>query len=433
MKRLTKFLGLTALSVLAACGGTDANGNPVDNDPLKLVCGFSCPSDSEAGGVVEGNANISGLPSVDAFFSAVLSFETTANGVSDGIQAQLDAIRADFGVQGDLAAGIKSQLDANLEAALQIEYHPARCAVDAQATLEASAKCDASVMGGKASVECKGSCDAELSASAKCDAKAELYCTMTAPELKCEGECQGSCTAKIEGAAKCDGTCKGSCDGQCSGYIKDTMGNLVCNGSCSGMCTGSCEAELKAAASCMGTCRGECTAKAPTGGCAGGIRAECRAMANASFSCQGHCEGEFEPPKVKAECEASAKAQAKLNVQCTPPSMQVKYAFKATADAKFKAALTSLLNVRLPALGQAVARANIVAKAGDDLGAAAGAGFKTAVNQLRADFNLKLLWGIDCAVRELDDSQMVVTDARMNLANKISAASAIQGMLKLGS
>jgi hypothetical protein len=431
MKRLTKFLGLTALSVLAACGGTDANGNPVD--PLQTVCGFSCPGDSEAGGVLEGNANISGIPSVDAFFSAVLSFETTANGVSGGIQAELDAIRADFGIQGDLAAGLKTQLDANLEAGIQIDYKPARCAVDAQATLEASAKCDASVMGGKASVECKGSCNAEVSASAKCDAKAELYCTLTAPEITCEGECQGSCTAELKAAAKCDGTCKGSCDGQCSGYVKDAMGNLVCNGSCSGMCTGSCEAELKAAATCMGTCRGECTYKKPMGGCEGGIRAECRAMANASFSCEGHCEGEFEPPKVSAECQASAKAQAKLNVQCTPPSMQVKYAFKATADAKFKAALTSLLNVRLPALGQAVGRANIVAKAGDDLGVAAGAGFKSALESLRADFNLKLLWGIDCAGRELDDSKKVVTDARMDLSNKIMAATSIQSMLKIGS
>jgi len=51
-----------------------------------------------AGGIAEGNAAISGVQKIDAFFSAVLSFETAADGVSDASKTQLDAIKADFGI-----------------------------------------------------------------------------------------------------------------------------------------------------------------------------------------------------------------------------------------------------------------------------------------------------------------------------------------------
>jgi len=431
MKRLIKFLGLTAVAALAACG-TDENGNPVN--PVAALCGFSCPGDtvdgSKVAGVAEGNASITGVAQVDAFFSAVIGFETAATDVSAGIQEQLDAIAADFEIQGDLAAGLKTQFDANLMAGISVDYQPARCAVDAQATIEASAQCDVEASAGMVAVECQGSCDAEVSANVACDASAEVYCTFTAPEVACMGECQGSCDVMLEAAAACDGVCKGSCDGECSGYVKNASGELECNGSCSGMCTGSCEAKLAAAAECKGTCRGECSYTPPMGNCEGAVKAECRAMADAKIMCQGRCEGEVEPPMVSAECKAAAKAQASVNVECTPPRLAVNYGFKADASAKFKAALTTLIDVRLPALLKAAGKAKLVANAGEGLSVAASGAVQGAVDTLKGEFDLKVAYNLTtCVPPQLGSAKSIITSSTGTLTDKLNATKKVTAML----
>lgn len=438
MKRFVyRFVGLSALLSLGACGGNDSNSGDGgtsngSGSVLAKTCGLGCPGDTVEGvklaGVAEGNASISGIQQVDSFFAAVLNFQSAANGVSDGIQAQLDAIRADFGIKADanLKTELKTQFDANLTAAIKIDYEPAHCAVDAMATLEASAKCDATVSGGKAEVECKGSCEAEVSADVKCDANADLRCTVTAPDVKCEGDCRGTCTAKLDAAAKCEGTCNGDCSGSCSAY-SDSAGTK-CAGTCDGMCKGSCDVQLAAEASCSGTCHGECTVTKPMGGCDGGIRAECRAKADASFSCSGKCTGEFEPPMVSAECEASAKAQASVNVQCTPPRLAVSYGFKANADVKFKAALKTLVDVRLPKLLEAVGKAKLVAKAGEGLGVAATGAVKGALDA-NAKLNVKAIVGVECALHELPKAKTAVSDAADNLSDKLMTSKNITDML----
>ncbi|MET0389608.1 MAG: hypothetical protein ABW321_26785 [Polyangiales bacterium] len=446
MKRsMYRFVDLAIVLALGACGGDGGLPNPLDPDggflggdggilpPLPNVCGFVCPGDRVDGqrlpGIDEGNASIAGIQSVDAFFSAVLSFETAADGVSEGIQTQLDAIRADFGIEGDLAQGLKDQLKLNLVAELDIDYEPARCAVDAQASLEASAKCDATFEPGTVEIDCKGSCEAELSAEVSCDANAELYCTITAAEAHCDGECRGGCTANISGGATCEGTCHGTCNGECSSF-SDKEGT-ICNGTCTGGCEGKCEAQLEAAAECGGTCRGECTLKQPSGGCEGGVKAECRATGDASFKCTGRCTGDFEPPKVSAECEASAKAQASVNVQCTPPRFSVDYELKASATPAFKGALTAFVDVRLPALLQAVGRGNLVADAGEGLEGAASGAFKGAVDSLRSRVRLKKLNGLKCASEQLPKAVTIVQRAAGTLSGKLQEARAISAALDL--
>jgi hypothetical protein len=430
MNRFTTFLGLAVLIAAGSC--TDKDGNPID--PLQQLCGFTCPGDEVDGdtiaGVAEGNASISGVPSVDAFFSATIAFQTAANGVSDGIQAELDLIKADFGITGDLAAGLKTAFDANLEAGVKFEYQPPKCAVDAQASLEASAKCDATVSGGKVEVDCKGSCEAELRSDFKCDVNADLYCTVTAPELKCEGECQGSCTAEIAAGAECSGTCRGTCDGTCTAFSDEA--GTQCAGSCDGTCKGKCEAQLTAAAKCEGTCRGECTAKAPTAGCTGGVSAECRGKTEASFKCEGRCEGEFEPPMVSAECKATAKAQASVNIECTPPRLAMTYAFSANATPQFKAALTSLIDVRLPSLLKARSKAKVVANAGEGLGVAARGAIEAAVKELRADVKLKLLYSLQCATEQLPAARKIIEDSTDELTVQLNDSKKVTEMLGLG-
>jgi hypothetical protein len=453
-----RVLALGALGALAAVAagcseaqaGTGPNNVGVSQQPqllddLAKTCGLACPgSEDDKGleikGIVEGNAAISGVASVDAFFSSVINFQGAAKGVAGGIKGQLDAIRGDFGIaaSADLATELKAKFDANLDGSVEFKAEPPRCEADVQATLQAQARCDAEFSPGKAMVECKGSCEVEASATAMCSAQAELECTFVPPDLKCMGECKGSCTVEATAAASCSGTCRGSCSGNCSAYVKNASGSAECAGECDGMCTGSCEAELAVAASCMGTCKGECTVTKPSGGCEGGIRAECKAMANASVMCDGKCVGEFEPPMAKAECKASAKADAKINIQCTPPRMSLSYKLKVAAGAeiqaraKFEAALKTLVNTRLPALRAEIARGNSVSSAGADLVTAAGAAVSGSIETtIKGDASFRAKFGLACAVKELPKVKTVIDKSTNELKAQLDAAGKITGMLKV--
>jgi hypothetical protein len=451
---------LLALGVIGALGAA-ANGcseaqageqknvgvsvQPQLLDDIEDLCGLACPGDRddknvEIKGIVEGNAAISGVASVDAFFSSVIGFQSSATGVAGGIKAQLDAIRGDFGIaaDADLAAELDVQFKANLEGAVSLKVDPPRCEVDAEATLEAQARCDVSVDPGKAMVECKGSCEVEATAEAMCSAGAELRCTVIPPDLKCSGQCNGTCTAQLEAAASCEGTCRGGCDGECSAWVKNTEGQAECAGTCSGNCSGTCEAKLEAGVMCTGQCNGECTITAPSGGCEGAVRAECKAMANASVMCDGKCVGEFEPPMAKAECQAKAKADAKINVQCTPPQAYLSYRLRAAAGAeiaaraKFEAALKTLAETRLPALKAEIARGESVVSAGGDLATAAGGAIEGSIaTALDGELSLKAAFGLGCATKELPRVKTVIDNSTKALTTQLEAAAEVTEMLNV--
>jgi len=409
MKRFGySIMGLVFTLASLSCGGKDGLAPLVAG--LAGQCGLACPGNKLDGvtvkGVVDGNAAISGVPSVDAFFGAVINFQNAATNVSAGMESQLDLIRGDFGIAAtdDLQAKLKAQFAANLEGGVVFQYQPARCAVDAGATVQAQARCEGSVTPPKAMLECKGSCEVQASADVKCAADVDLECSFTGPTVDCKGSCEGTCEAKLDVAAKCSGTCRGMCVGSCSAYL-DSAG-AQCAGTCDGMCMGTCEAKVEASAKCMGTCKGECTVTNPSGGCMGAAHAQCNATAKASVMCEGKCEGDFTPPMAKVECQASAKAEAHVNVQCTPPKLALNYKLKAGVDlmaqAKFEGALKSLVNVRLPALLQASARADSIATAGDDLVSAAGVAVTGSVDTLaKGDISLKASFGLTCALGEL--------------------------------
>jgi hypothetical protein len=456
VERLAAASALCALAASAVgCSAANASTDPgvgvsnqaLTGDDLLKQCGLVCPGDTDDKGVkltgiAEGNAAISGTASVDAFFASVIHFQGAATGVAGGIRAQLDAIRGDFGIaaDADLAAQLKTQLSANLDAALKIDVEPARCEADVEATLQAQARCDADFKPGSVMVDCKGGCDVDVSADVKCDANADLECTITPPDLKCSGSCQGSCTAQLTAAASCSGSCTGSCSGKCSAYVKDSSGNAQCAGQCDGMCMGKCETQLAAKASCMGECRGECTLTNPQAGCKGAVHATCRAKANASVKCDGKCDADIEPPMAKVECQASAKAEAKINVQCTPPRVAVTYKFKAGLDAmaqaKFDAALKTLVNVRLPALQAEIKRGQSVKDAGAGLVASAGGAVTTAftaAGDANANLSLKAKFGLGCALKELPKVGDVVTKATTDLTAQLKAAGDLTSALNVSS
>ena len=151
--------------------------------------------------------------------------------------------------------------------------------------------------------------------------------------------------------------------------------------------------------------------------------------------CEGKCEGEFEPPKASAECEASARAEAKVNVQCSPPSIDASYRLKAVASAdvmaqvKFEAALKTLIRVRLPALVAVTARAKSVASAGEDLALAARVAVKASIDTaIDGDASIRAKAGLVCAVGQMDDVEMAVDDAVEQLTDSLNASASIQAV-----
>ncbi|MDD9967168.1 MAG: hypothetical protein OXR73_13125 [Myxococcales bacterium] len=399
---------------------TQAQDNPLVG--FAEACGLDIRC--EAGGIAEGKASISGVASVDAFFGSVINFQTKATAVSGAINAELDAIRADFGIaaDADFSAELRAQIQANVEGELEVIAEPARCSADVGATLQAQARCDADFDPGSAMVECKGSCEVEASAEVACEGSAELSCTFVPPSGMCEGSCSGTCEVMAEAGIECEGVCKGECDGE----LEVDTGSASGGGRCNGMCRGSCETQVAAGATCMGSCQGECTITEPQGGCEGAIRAECKAEANAMVMCDGKCEGEFEPPEASVECEASVKAEARMNVECTPPRLAVNYRLKAgvsgdaelEAQARFRAAIENL-KVRLPRLLASIKRAEAVGEAGVQLVADAEVAVKGGVDAaISGQTNARIWVGLTCALGELDE----VGGAIESGAGKITAS-----------
>ncbi|MET0389609.1 MAG: hypothetical protein ABW321_26790 [Polyangiales bacterium] len=413
---------------------------------LARECGFVCPGERdtdgiEVKGIVDGNASISGVAAIDGVFSSVINYENAAQGVSDGIDAQLEAIRADFQLPagGELGELLKGVLELNLETGFGFQVQPAVCKADLKAEFDAAARCDASVTPGEVSVACEGGCQVEAKADVSCDADVDLYCTVSAPDFVCNGQCTGTCSVEVDGQLGCEGTCNGECSGECSAYVKNASGEAVCQGKCSGKCKGHCDVQVSAEANCEGTCSGECTLKNPAGGCEGGIRAECRAEANAAISCDTQCDGKFEPPQVKAECQAKVHADAQLKVRCTPPHVAFNYRLRASLQAdlearlRFESALKTLIDVRLPALKVAVAQSDAVAEAGGTLARAAVGAVLNTTSEIRdrGGIDIKVAFGMGCAVQQLEYVEPIVDRASRQLNRSVDAAKAVNAALKI--
>ncbi|PRP91576.1 hypothetical protein [Enhygromyxa salina] len=320
------FAGVS-MSALQGCD-PDAGGIP--------GCDISCPAE----GIVEGNASITGIAQVDAFFGAAVDVSAAAKGLSGTLRGELDAIALSLELQpgaagADIAAAIQAKLDYAVSGGLKISFSPPKCEASVDVAISAAAECDANVDPGSASVSCEGACEIEGGVTASCDANAELSCTGTAPAFDCQGSCEGSCELEVE--ASCEGTCRGTCNGTCS--VTNAQGD--CAGECMGMCQGTCE--LSAGGQCGGMCTGSCTYKPMSGTCEADASAKCEAMAGASIECDARCEGEVTPPSVSAECEATVDAKANASVECKPPTLEVTWqwsdelAADVMAQAEFKA------------------------------------------------------------------------------------------------
>jgi hypothetical protein len=418
-------IGLSGFMMAGAC------------DDVKDACGLSCPEQ----GIAEGNASITGVASIDGFFGAVVNYSSKANLVAGGIDAELAAIAAsvdlDGGADADFGGGFQAAVQAKFDLAgdISIDFQPPKCEVSAKASIEATAKCDASVDPGSVEASCEGKCEVdpgEVNLEAACEGSAEasLTCTGTAPNLQCEGTCTGTC--ELSAAASCEGTCNGTCNGTCS--VENASGQ--CAGECDGTCEGSCE--LEAGGSCSGSCTGSCEYTPPSAECEAGAKAEieCHAEASAEppkVNCSGSCSGEVTPPSASAECEASAKAEAEINAECHPPSVGVSYEFAAGADADAQIAFKAWLSgfkAHMSALAAANARADIVLKAGAGILDAAGNVITNAASEIDlAGDPIGSFRVAECLSAELGDVGPAINGATGNLTASAQASASLMGSL----
>lgn len=417
----SRLFSLPLLGLFAGLGVSAVQG--CDNAPdIAEQCGLTC--DAEA--FVNGQASISGVASIDAFFGAALDLDASMRGLSVDMRAELDAIAASVGLEpGASGADISAALDAHLglyiSGGLSIDYQPPACQASVEASLSAAAQCDVEADPGELTVSCSGSCSAEAGVAVDCGAEATLMCEGTAPGLDCSGTCSGSCAAEITGQAECSGTCRGSCDGV-DGF----------EGTCGGMCGGECITDMSAGASCDGRCEGSCEYQAPEGGCEASATASCQAEAGASIECDAGCEGTAEPPSVSAECEASVDAQASASLECTPPALTFGFEFSGQvagdvmAQAEFRAWLEGFRG-HFSALLALRARGEVIADSAVNLSAAASGAVNGAVEELSASGDLSASLGAACALGQLPAAADALTASSGELTGNLTASVEVIG------
>jgi hypothetical protein len=386
------------------------------------VCDLSCPDE----GVLEGNASITGIAQIDAFFGAVVDVNAAALSISGSLRSELDAIALSVGLEpgaggAEIAAAIDAKLSLAVDGGLQISFQPPRCEASVEVAVAAAAECDAQVDPGSATVECSGGCEVEGGVMASCEADATLVCTGTAPNFECSGTCSGSC--ELDVAAQCDGTCRGTCEGTCD--VVDASGN--CAGGCDGMCQGTCE--ISGGGSCSGRCTGSCEYTPAMGGCEADASAKCEAMAGGSIECDAKCEGEVNPPSVSAECEASVEAKADASIECFPPALEVTWQWRTElegdvmAQAEFKAWLEGFKG-HLSVMLAAKTKADILVDSLGNLSTAAGGALEASFGAL-AEGDFAATIKVPCAVAQLPDAVDLITDASGQLSAQASASAEV--------
>ena len=441
-------LALAAFSA-SGCPGDDSKDNADGGmssggglgSVLAKQCGLTCPAAGK--GVALGNASISGYAPIDGFFRSVVNYSSVSASVSADIDAELSGIQSLFAItdaqlaaSGSLGLAITAKLATDFKASVVVNAQPAQCSVDAHVAAEVTAKCQAeancTVDPGKATFQCMGTCNVDASVSGSCSADAKVHCQVTSPSFTCSGQCSGSCTVMTPTVA-CGGTCRGTCDGMCTGG--GTAGTNVmgeCTGTCGGTCTGGCEVTGMAAAMCKGSCSGTCDYDPGMAMCDASAKVTCDLNATASASCTGRCSGDFQPPSAmcdaSASCQASAKAEARFQVHCTPPSVEVKVVstggVMAQAQVNF---LIAELKARLPRLSVASARAKLASDAAGDLSASGTAAVQTTANAVgtgKLDFFVGAKV-VACVPAQLTEAQGVLTASSAALKTRTDAAAAV--------
>src|SRR5262245_13173732 len=237
-----------------------------------------------------------------------------------GGDVKIPGVGADCGSVSTTAAGAK--VTAFLAATAEVDK--------ATAELEGSVKSACRAMAKELQVSPEGDtktvCNkvaAELRNSLKVGVKGKGAVKTTYTPAVCKVD--ASYTAQV--AAKCEGKAKADVKVKCSG---------TCSGTCNGACAGTCESK-NAKGQCAGECKGTCKG-----------------------SCSGDCSGSA-AVDGSAECKASANAQGNVKATCTEPKLDVKVNSSLVVDASKVERAQKAMQVGLPALLSANAKAKLIA------------------------------------------------------------------------
>lgn len=441
--KLTVLFSVFALAGAMVVYGTVAPGCDELAEAAGEVCG-------PCGEIEKGDATITGNAELDGIFKAVGTLKLTTGSIKGDFDSRVRALAEGvFGIDvegkatADLVTEIKASysamISANVEGGVTVNFQPPKCQASLDVAVSASAQCEAKLDAscsaevecdpGKLSFACEGSC------SGSCEGTCEVpscEVAVSGPSLACEGTCSGGCAVDVD--AKCEGKCEGECSGECSAHNADGE----CSGTCSGTCSGKCE--VKAEASCSGECRGSCKLTGPTAtaNCTGELKCEGKCEGSCSGGCTGEvkapkCEGEVEcNAEASAKCEAQASAQASASMECTPPTLELDYNFKAGVNAQAQAEFLAKLDkfrVEMIAIiqGTAKMRALVDANYAAELGitpptVAIGASVSAFVDALGSgEIEIAAPGLALCAVPAFQDAAEILADLPVELAGTISA------------
>jgi hypothetical protein len=224
--RTQNLIGFGAILVASHALGCDQVADAADQ------CGLECDLTL----IGNGNGAITGIASFDSFFGAAANINSKAKLIASAVgeaQAKM-AVLLGLGPTAGVAeiqAAWDAKVMANAGGSIQVNFKPPKCQASVDATVEATAKCDATVTPGTAMVSCSGKCEGSASASATCSGGAKISCKGTAPELNCNGTCNGECEGSVTAEGNCTASCSGTCNGSCTVRMD---GSTMCNGTCEG-------------------------------------------------------------------------------------------------------------------------------------------------------------------------------------------------------
>jgi hypothetical protein len=273
-----------------------------------------------------------------------------------------------------------------------------------KAFLDAGAEVDKASAALEASVH--GACaDMAKALGVSSDGNTKVLCNRVAAEIKNDLKVGVKSKTAVQtkytpAVCKVDADFTAEVAAKCEGHAKADV-KVTCNGTCSGTCNGKCA--------------GNCSAKNAQGQCAGQCDGKC------GGSCSGSCSGAADV-NGSAECKASAQARGNMRAECTEPKVDVVVDSKTVVDASRVGKVEKALQVGLPALLKANAKAKLVAgsvKLWANSASKLAAGGGQLISQLGAQ--------AVCVAGELSAAAKVATQVNVRVSVSVQASASVSG------
>jgi hypothetical protein len=128
---------------------------------------------------------------------------------------------------------------------------------------------------------------------------------------------------------------------------------------------------------------------------------------------------------ASADCQASAKAEAKANVECTPPSIALEYDFQASAQFQSEAEFEAFLNVFFEAYAELLAQGEALVQlrvAAEGMVAAVAGVTGSLQGQIEGAGagDLVLAGQLSCGLEALPIASQLLTDALTSIGASAS-------------